>query len=255
MSSSLETDSMKSDAKILLLHGYGQSGQFISCKSHFLQAPLTQAIQNALRHNPAQGEVNTVNLYSPTGMFPANPDHPRDEINIAWAWGHGDPETEQLSGYGETIRHLLTVLERYGPFIGIIGFSTGAALAAVLSSMLEKRETYCDVPFQITHPPFGFAVCFSGFRFEHEVYDPIYSQRIETPILHVVGSLDTIIEPGRTKRLAGSCRNASIYQFSGGHYIPRSADFVWTLRDFVKQALSGKIGDSGSGSENEWEDL
>ncbi|KAJ5752552.1 hypothetical protein N7520_009469 [Penicillium odoratum] len=200
-------------------------------------------------------------------MFPANPDHPRDEINTAWAWGHGDPETEQLSGYGETIRHLLTVLERYGPFIGIKGFSTGAALAAVLSSMLEKRETYCEVPFQVrqmhwfllrifslladNNPPFGFAVCFSGFRFEHEVYDPIYSQRIETPILHVVSNLDTMIEPAMTKRLAGSCGSASIYQFSGGHHIPRSADSVRTLREFVKQALSGRIGDSGSGSEDE----
>lgn len=91
---------------------------------------------------------------------------------------------------------------------------------------------------------------------EHEVYDHIYSPKIQTPILHVAGSLDPMIEPGKTKRLAGSCVNASIYQFSGTHYIPRSADFVKTLTEFVKQALSGRRNGSDSGSEDdEWEDV
>lgn len=214
-------------------------------------------------------------------MLPANPDHPRVENNIAWAWGHGDPGTDQISGFHETIEHLLGVLQEYGPFIGIMGFSTGATIAAALTSILEMRESRFEAPFevrkyqllicstqvlhilmpvtkQITHPPFQFAVCFSGFRLDHEIYEHIYSPKIQTPMLHVLGNLDPMIEPDKSKQLAGSCANASIYQFLGTHYIPRSANFVETLTEFVKQALDGRRGgsDSGLGSEDdEWEDV
>ncbi|KAJ5986982.1 hypothetical protein N7451_011347 [Penicillium sp. IBT 35674x] len=258
MSSSPRLYSEQLHANVLVLHGHGQSGQFISCKTHFLQAPLIPAIRESLQNNAPYRKVNTVNFYYPTGMFPANPDHPRVENNTAWAWGHGNPETEQISGLQETVEQLLGILEEYGPFIGIMGFSTGATIAAALTSILEKRESDLQAPFEITHPPFRFAVCFSGFRLEHEIYDHLYSPKVQTPILHVVGNLDPMIEPGKTKRLAGACANASVYQFLGTHYIPRSVDFVKALTEFVKQALGGSRGsfDSGSGSEDdEWEDV
>ncbi|KAJ5915555.1 hypothetical protein N7466_011488 [Penicillium verhagenii] len=261
MSSSSDPGSPQSSANILVVHGHGQSGQFISCKTQFLQEPLTKAIQESLHNNPAQQQVDTINFYHPTALFPANPDHPHPETNTSWAWACGGPEKDQASGYVETIRYLLGVVEEYGPFIGIVGFSTGAAIAAAITSILEKRESLDGVPFEITHPPLQFAVCFSGFRLEDEFYDCIYSPKIRTPVLHVMGNLDMMVEPARTKRLALSCANSSVYAFSGSHYIPRSDEFVRVLSEFVEKAVSGRMRcdseseDGHDDGEDEWEDV
>lgn len=129
--------------------GDGQSGQFISCKTQFLQAPLIPAIRESLENNASHLKVHTVNFYYPTGMFPANPDHPHVENNTSWAWGYGEAEVEQMSGYQESIQQLLEILEEYGPFVGIMGFSTGATLAAALTSILETRESHFRTPFEV----------------------------------------------------------------------------------------------------------
>jgi hypothetical protein len=139
-----------------LIPGHGQSGQFISCKTQFLQAPLIPAIRESLEKNASHLKIHTVNFYYPTGMFPANPDHPHVENNTSWAWGYGEAEVERMSGYQESIQQLLAILEEYGPFVGIMGFSTGATLAAALTSILDARDFHFGTPFEVrnTERPF-----------------------------------------------------------------------------------------------------
>ena len=70
--------------------------------------------------------------------------------------------------------------------MGIIGFSQGAAVAAIIASMLERESRQKLFP-KIEHPPFKFFVSFSGFRMRFEKYDQFYP--VHTPSLHVIGSL------------------------------------------------------------------
>jgi hypothetical protein len=68
--------------------------------------------------------------------------------------------------------------------VGIIGFSQGAAVAAVIASMLERKQTLLPV---IKHPPVKFFVSVSGFRMRFDQYNQFYP--INTPSLHVIGTL------------------------------------------------------------------
>ena len=76
------------------------------------------------------------------------------------------------------------VFDGKGPFVGILGFSQGAAVAAIIASMLERKQTLFP---PIEHPPVHFFVSVSGFRMRFEKYNQFYP--ISTPSLHVVGTL------------------------------------------------------------------
>lgn len=95
-----------------------------------------------------------------------------------------------------------------------------------------------------------FAVCFSGFKLENPLYAPIYSPKIETSVLHVIGTMDAVIDPPMTHRLGKTCANASYYFFPGTHYVPRSREFLKVLDYFVGRALS-----LYEDNEDDWEDF
>lgn len=46
-----------------------------------------------------------------------------------------------MQGYGQAIRYILEAIQTAGPFIGIIGFSAGAATAHTLVSLAERRAS------------------------------------------------------------------------------------------------------------------
>lgn len=78
-----------------------------------------------------------------------------------------------------------------GPFIGILGFSQGAAVAATLTSLLEKNNQDSGLPTnlgwrKINHPPVNFFISVSGFRWDFRKYDFLYP--IQTSGLHIIGT-------------------------------------------------------------------
>lgn len=95
-----------------------------------------------------------------------------------------------------------------------------------------------------------FAVSISGFTLDHPTYTPLYSPKIETPILHVIGTLDTMIEESQSLRLRDSCKDPSLYYFLGTHHVPRSDDFLNALALFFEHVYN-----MNENEEDEWEDL
>lgn len=74
-----------------------------------------------------------------SGVWPAYPDD--EKFNYQRVWGYGEPKHDEIRGLQRSIEHILDTLEQNGPFIGIVGFSSGAAMTAIIASLLEKRET------------------------------------------------------------------------------------------------------------------
>ena len=59
----------------------------------------------------------------------------------AWAWGTGDfRRAEEITGLDQSVAITLEFMKAHGPFIGAIGFSCGATLAAILASILEGSK-------------------------------------------------------------------------------------------------------------------
>lgn len=67
-----------------------------------------------------------------------------------WVWGYGDPERDRIRGLETTIEYLLRFMDIHGPFIGIMGFSTGACIGAIIASLLEKRESVGNLRFDVS---------------------------------------------------------------------------------------------------------
>jgi hypothetical protein len=96
-----------------------------------------------------QRNAGAIEFYYPSGLLPANPDNPLGESNTTWAWGYGDYQSDRILGLGQSVQYIASILETHGPFIGVMGFSTGAALAAITASLLESRKTVCDFQFEV----------------------------------------------------------------------------------------------------------
>lgn len=116
---------------------------------------------------------------------------------------------------------LKSLLEREGPFDGVMGFSQGGCLAAILASCLERHNPLLST----THPPLKFAIVFSGFKSRFKVHDYIYHPEIKTPILHVIGQNDTIVSPERSQDLVTVCANATTLYHPGSHFVPSAAPY------------------------------
>ncbi|KAJ5471881.1 hypothetical protein N7539_008824 [Penicillium diatomitis] len=142
-------------------------------------------------------------------------------------WGHGDPEFDEIKGLGVSLALVRHTLEKDGPFSGVVGFSSGAAMTATITSLLEQPyrgdvKTGRNVSLEINHPQLRFAICLSGFRLKHVSYKKsFYSSSIKTPTFHTIGTSDAVIDPNRTVDLTNCYEDAQVYQYDGGHYVPQ----------------------------------
>lgn len=76
-----------------------------------------------------------------------------------------------------------------------------------------------------------------------EFYEPM----ITTPILHVLGTLDTIVDEERSLSLVGCCAGAKekgwVVTHPGGHYVPMGKAMVGVLAGFIAGYLEGMDSD------------
>ncbi|KAJ5726220.1 uncharacterized protein N7483_007577 [Penicillium malachiteum] len=263
-----ESPFIGSRANVLMLHGHGQSGRTFQIKTRFLLKPLREAISGALSGvNDQLLPPGNIEFFYPDGTLPAqipethehiiSESEPKedDEILDQWTWAYGDHRGEKIIGFEESIQYVLDLLHKHGPFIGIIGFSTGAALAAITASLLEQDRRVRNSCFEVRHPPLHFAVCYSGFKLSHKKYRSLYYPKIETPILHYIGTLDSWISESQTLKLAKRCRYVKIAYFMGTHFVPRSRGMLEILVHFVTESCGGREDESIESLESDWVDI
>ncbi|KAG5926777.1 hypothetical protein E4U42_002971, partial [Claviceps africana] len=87
-----------------------------------------------------------------------------------------------------------------------------------------------------------FAVSYSGFWAPVAALQFLYEPRIETPMMHYLGSLDTVVEEGRSHALVDRCVDATTVVHPGGHHVPVAKEWVMPLAAFIKQHVQ----DSGA---------
>jgi fermentation-respiration switch protein FrsA (DUF1100 family) len=249
--------------KLLMLHGYTQSG------------PLFQSKTGALRKTLAKAFPAGITLSYPTAplrLSPADESFLADaaaasdgEELDAWAWWRrksappngaveGAP-AYTYDGLEVGLGHIAQVLRDEGPFDGVVGFSQGGACAGMVAALLEpgreaafeklhkegKGVAFPEAFKGEVHPPLKFAVSYSGFApiGEHP-YVAFYEPKIKTPVLHFLGSLDAVVEEKRSLALAEACEvsEGRIVYHPGGHFLPSTQKAsVNALIGFIKQIL------------------
>ncbi|KAF3768860.1 FSH1-domain-containing protein [Cryphonectria parasitica EP155] len=238
------------EVRILMLHGYTQSGPLFHAKTRALEKLLIKSLA-PLKIRPTLLYPTGPNRLSPRdipGYAPSEGGAAAGEETEtdAWAWFRKDEATgsyrllrEGMDSVARAIRE-----EGGGRVDGVVGFSQGGAVAAMLASALERqREATTAEAEEWLAPlreanggrPLKFAVVYSGFFAPPGDLAWLYEPRVRTPTLHYIGSLDTVVEEGRSRGLVARCEDPVVVVHPGGHYVPVSKEWVTPLVGFVRR--------------------
>lgn len=284
--------------RILMLHGYTQSGPLFHAKTKALEKSLAKAFAAA----PAPGHLAThpggISLHYPTapiklsyadipGVNVEGAESNADEQPEAYGWwrrkGEGEPFTYE--GIEQGLATIAETMARDGPFDGVIGFSQGGAAAGMVASLLEegrraafeaaqskggirfpdsfaKDSGYIEESVQA---PLKFAVSYSGFGAStNALYQAFYEPKIQTPMMHFLGSLDTVVSEDRSLRLVEACENGRgkdggvqrVVYHPGGHFLPSSQkQYVAALVAFIREVMSEQAAAGSKKEEESVEDM
>jgi len=242
--------------KILMLHGYTQSGPLFHAKTRALEKHIQKAFPGST-------------LFYPTGPLRLNPaDVPgfessssadaKDVEVYGWWRRSNTADPPEYLGFEDGLAAVAGILASEGPFDGVVGFSQGAALTAMLASLLEgqtRREAFAhfrsksplSIPFpasfeSLQHSPLKFAVVYSGFVAPGERYQAFYDHpQIQTPTAHFLGSLDSVVDESRSRALIDACggqEKARVIWHPGGHFVPSGKQYLEALVDFIQSTTS-----------------
>lgn len=136
--------------------------------------------------------------------------------------------------------------EGAGVIDGVVGFSQGGCVAAMLAAAMEegRQEPAAEHAGWVKAVreanggrPLKFAVIYSGFYSVPEDLAWLYEPKIKTPTLHFLGSLDTVVDESRSQGLVDRCEEPLVLTHPGGHYVPVNKEWVMPVAGFIKKCL------------------
>ncbi|KAM6163113.1 esterase OVCA2 [Rhynchocyon petersi] len=131
-------------------------------------------------------------------------------------------------GLQEALDAVAQALSKLGPFDGLLGFSQGAALAALVCALGQAGDARFPLP--------KFTILVSGFCPRgHGLQEPILKAPLSLPSLHVFGDTDRVIPSQESMRLASQFPGAVTLNHSGGHFIPAAAPQRQAYLEFLDQ--------------------
>ena len=249
------TSSTSKPPKILMLHGYTQSGPLFHAKSRALEKALCRSLPNASFSYPT-GPMRLRPADIP-GFESITKNADGDETE-AYAWWRRSNAGSEYIGIQEGLAQIATTIIEEGPFDGVVGFSQGGCAAGMVAALLEgkeriqcfqRKETAGGLPYpssflkstssaELIQPPLKFAIIYSGFTAPPEFYSAFYDPPIRTPMLHFIGSLDSVVEEARSRKLVGACAGEEkVVVHPGGHFVPSQKAFLAAAVGFVLESV------------------
>ncbi|KAI9758171.1 MAG: hypothetical protein M4579_003145 [Chaenotheca gracillima] len=188
------SEGAKRKLKILMLHGYQQSGSLFHAKTRVLEKALQKAFPAApaVGHLPAypggvsliyptapirlhatdlpsshnssgtgsrSGDAGASASASTSGTATPKDDNEQPE---AYGWWIRDEQTGEYNHFERGLSAIAETLEREGDVAGAIGFSQGAGAAAIVASLLEegRREAFTAAGKEGKEPAMAFPESF-----------------------------------------------------------------------------------------------
>ncbi|PNY23073.1 Dihydrofolate reductase [Tolypocladium capitatum] len=242
-----ERNGGKTELKILMLHGYTQSGPLFHAK--------TRSVEKLLIKTLAPSSLLPILIY-PTGpnrLLPKDipgyqaPADGQDDDGWqpdSWAWFRRDDATGTYRCFDEGMATIAGAIRDAGGVDGVCGFSQGAAVTGAVVAAMESDRPLPDgaagdwargLREANGRRPLRFAVSYSGFFGSVDMLKWCYDPKIKTPTLHYIGSLDTIVDESRSRGLIDRCEDPMVVVHPGGHHVPISKEWVMPLAGFIRQ--------------------
>ncbi|KAJ6618731.1 serine hydrolase FSH [Mycena sp. CBHHK59/15] len=236
---------------VLVLHGYSQNASIFSkrlgalrkqCGKQvdfvFVDGPITLQPADLFGSAPQTESIAAITLDA-LGASEAS------DTNVSRAWWTWNQNKTEAVGLLDSLILIRDILKTR-TFDGVLGFSQGAAMAAVLAALLEKPHLH--PPFLVDgippHPPFKFCVSVSGFKVTDPLAGLIFGAGYSTPTLHIIGKTDVIVAEERSDKLVQVSTNARVEEHGGGHFVPSKGNW----RKFLAAYLQDPTGNIPSPS-------
>lgn len=131
-------------------------------------------------------------------------------------------------GLEEALATVAQALNKQGPFDGLLGFSQGAALAALVCALGQADDPRFPLP--------RFIILVSGFCPRGlGLQESILQGPLSMPSLHVFGDTDRVIPSQESMQLASRFTGSITLTHSGGHFIPAAAPQRQAYLKFLDQ--------------------
>lgn len=208
--------------RVLCLHGYTQSADAFRVRSGALRKGLKGSCDFTFVDAPHVATADFVGDAEGAGS-----------PQLAWwnaaadeAQGTRPSQSKTYVGWVESMRYLDSVIQDKGPFDGILAFSQGSAIGAVLLASLYARG-HAALP--------AFAILVSGFVPRDDQASEVLRTNSPVPVatLHVCGESDALVSPQLTEALSTCFAAATIFRHEGGHAIPGNSLFRNTVKSFI----------------------
>ncbi|XP_062391510.1 esterase OVCA2 isoform X1 [Sardina pilchardus] len=218
--------------RILCLHGYRQNAVSFREKTGALRKLLKNRVELVYITAPLE-----VPSQVDSGQAPGPGSAVCAEAPCGWWFSDGGQRSfdagqvcEASDGLEASVDVVRAAVREQGPFDGLLGFSQGAALVAMLLALQEGGQ---EPEFR-----FRFAVLISGFRSACVQHARFYSAPIATPTLHVFGEVDAVIPIHMSRDLLAVFTEPAALTHSGGHFVPAASahkpDYLSFIQRFQK---------------------
>ena len=195
---------------VLCLHGYSMSAEWMAewCKPFELLLPDFEfVIPNAPNVAPEE-EVKAM-----WERFNAPLPEGRIGVGKNWCWYRATDDKPPSYLQVEDSFHMLEALfQQHGPVEGVLGWSQGTVMAAILAALQEKLG---DKRFQ-----FKWGVFCGGFRPGDPRFKQHFDEVLSLPSLHVIGERESAFMLEQGQKLADSFVDSEILKTPVGHIMP-----------------------------------
>ncbi|KAM9788782.1 esterase OVCA2 [Neosynchiropus ocellatus] len=214
--------------RVLCVHGYRQNSASFREKTGALRKLLKKQVELEFVTAPHR-------VHGARGEDQLNESGCGVEGGDVRAWWFSDAEArsfhaqqacEESAGLDESVAAVRDAVRTQGPFDGVLGFSQGAALVAMLCSLQEQNlEPLFD---------FRFAILVAGFRSACAQHQRFYSATIRMPSLHVFGQEDRVIPEAMSRDLLPTFLDPQVLTHPGGHFVPAASAHRPAYQDFLR---------------------
>ncbi|KAL8279589.1 hypothetical protein RQP46_007902 [Phenoliferia psychrophenolica] len=162
---------------------------------------------------------------------------PGQELRVWWIPDDNKEHCDHFPRLDDLIAYFRVILETHGPFDAILGFSQGAAAAALLMALINQPSLHPEFARAggENWPPkqFQFAIMASGFLPMDGRVASWFDTPLDVPSLHVLGSRDIVVSSPTSLALAHSFVKPRIESHAGGHFIPTQPASCALYKSFV----------------------